>query len=369
MRGKFFSVLVAAITLTALAVPSASAVRFATVGNAKSAACAGGTSVRLVSTRRLPAGAMVYTYKLPHGTTFQNIAPPAGFNSATASKALLAELNLPPRPAAAAARKAWNAQAAPFSKSRISGATKFCEDNASRKPTTATTGGPRVVPFLHSACQCESGYELENPPYNKVVGHFVQPFVNASDGGYISSWIGLNGTTQESNDRLLQAGADTQTGAPFWEEECNTGGSDCNGAVQDHSNLVSPGDTVSVAVWSNPTTYVSYYQLAINGTLVINATHPMLVNVAHTGDVADFMTERPGTNLIPGFTTIVFSASRTYAGFNNSTSIPFGSQTALAVEMSQNGQFYSPPCSTSPNILIYPASVTSGGFTNYFCNY
>jgi len=225
---------------------------------------------------------------------------------------------------------------------------------------------PQYTSAGHQGYTGWAGYSLKSGPYQKVVGHFTQPAVNSLGGDYISDWIGLNGTTQGSNDRLIQAGADTLNGTPFWEDFCFPAESDCNGAVQNHSVSVAPGNVVSVAVWYVPATNVSYYQVAVNGTLVINTQHAMLSS-AHTGDVADFITERPGTNLIPTFGTIVWNSARTYAVYNSSTLVWFGSQRVYSWEMTSDNNFYTPPCSNSTAILIYPASITSEGFTNYFC--
>ena len=89
-------------------------------GSKSSSLCPGGTLLTAVSARRLPGGSMAYKYVLRDGRSFENIAPPAGFNIVTASNALLKELNFPPRPAGAAARKTWRAEVSPFGKSRIS---------------------------------------------------------------------------------------------------------------------------------------------------------------------------------------------------------------------------------------------------------
>jgi hypothetical protein len=88
---------------------------------------------------------------------------------------------------------------------------------------------------------------------------------------------------------------------------------------------------------------------------------------ASTGGVADFITERTLGDVIPTFTLIQFSAARTYANFNSSTSVPFGSQNFYAYEMTNDGNFYSAPCSTSTHILMYPNNVVSDGFQNNFC--
>jgi hypothetical protein len=58
---------------------------------------------------------------------------------------------------------------------------------------------------------------------------------------------------------------------------------------------------------------------------------------------------------------------QTYAAYDSSTSVPFGSQNYYATEMTADGDFYSPPCTANPNILMYPADVSSEGFVNYSC--
>ena len=47
--------------------------------------------------------------------------------------------------------------------------------------------------------------------------------------------------------------------------------------------------------------------------------------------------------------------------------MPFGSQNFYAYEMTNEGNFYSAPCSTSTHILMYPNNVVSDGFQNNFC--
>jgi hypothetical protein len=223
---------------------------------------------------------------------------------------------------------------------------------------------PQYTSAGHTGSLGFAGYALESGPYQKVVGHFTQPSVISSNGEYFSNWIGLNGTTQGTNDRLIQAGVDTK-GTPFWEDYCSPAESDCNGPVGNHSVNVPPGAVVSVAVWYVPATNISNYQVAVNGTLVINTPWAM-IDTAHTGDIADFLSERPGTNPIPVFGTVVWNSARTYAVYNSSTVVWFGSQRVYSYEMTPDGSFYTPSC-VNP-ILIYPASITSEGFTNYFCN-
>jgi hypothetical protein len=362
------------VALVALAEPSALAARSASAGNEKAAACPGGTLLTAVSARRLPAGSTTYTYHLPGGTSFESIAPPASFNPATASSALLAELNLPPRPTGAAARRAWAAQVAPFSRSTISGASQFCENQSIAEPNSVTAGQPAMsaAPDGNSAAGTFSfsGYELQSGPYEKAVGNFTQPRADGANGGTMSDWIGLNGTTKGGADRLIQAGVDSPLGRPFWELYCSGGSKDgCNAAQIDSRNLAGPGANVSVSVSFNPATLMSYYAVSINGKEVVNVQYRMKSG-SHSGDVVDFLTERPEGSPIPQFGTIQFSSSRTYTVWNSNKSVPFGKAKNIhADEMTENGAYYRPPCSTSSRILMYPNDITSGGFKNNFCNF
>lgn len=379
MRGRFYF---AAMALAALAVPAASAAsasadRSVSAGSKSSSLCPGGTLLTAVSARRLPGGAMAYKYVLRDGTSFENIAPPAGFNVGTASNALLKELNFPPRPAGAAARKTWRAQVAPFGKSRISRSSKFCQAavphsetgiiNQARAAAGRHAGG--VTPrgsVGHTGSSIWSGYELRSGHYQRAVGHFTQPFTDSGGARAFSSWVGLNSS---SNGRLVQAGAGDGSGAPggspFWELFCSPNPGDCNSAQVSSTIGSNPGDVISVNV-SVDSNNVSYYQVAINGSLVINTSKQMRSD-ASTGGVADFITERTAGDVIPTFTLIQFSAARTYANFNSSTSVPFGSQNFYAYELTNDGKFYSAPCSTSTHILMYPSNVVSDGFQNNFC--
>jgi hypothetical protein len=123
------------------------------------------------------------------------------------------------------------------------------------------------------------------------------------------------------------------------------------------------GDTVSMNVAYNGLT--AYFQVAINGTLYINARNPMQSG-SQTGGVADFLTERTAGDNIPASTNIQFSSLRTYVSYTSRTSVPFGSQSYFANEMTTDGKFYTPPCSNT-HILMYPSNVTSDGFVNNYC--
>jgi hypothetical protein len=371
VRRKFFFPVVAAAALVALAAPSASAARSTSAGSESAAACQGGTLLTAVSAHRLPAGSMAYSYELTDGTSFENIAPPSGFNPATASNAVLSELNFPRRPAAAAAMKAWDAQVAPFVKSGISRSDKFCEmASAAPEPEAATAGRPAVgaTPLLGVGAEGTtsfSGYELRSGPYHRAVGHFTQPRTNTTIRS-MSTWIGLN-SSAGSAGRLIQAGAGDEAGsggAPFWELYCSGGSADgCNAAIIDYSRSAGAGANVSVNVAYNGLT--AYFQVAINGTLAINTSYRMKSG-SKSGGVADYWTERTGGDYIPTTSNISFSGSATYASYSGGTSVPFGLQRYYAVEMTTNGKFYAPPCANS-HILMYPSNVTSGGFVNHYC--
>lgn len=381
MRRKLCAVAMAAVSIGALAAPPpASAAR-----SAAGAACPGGTLLTAVSARRLPAGATAYTYKLPDGTTFDNTAPPSGFDAATASNALLTELHLPTRPvgvaASAAAVKNWAADVAPFSRFGIAGSDRFCAEpdpNAAQRArmlhsATATAGKNTagIVPMGsvgHEATLSFSGYELRSGPYHRAVGHFTQPDVSgfASASRVMSTWIGLNSA---SDGRLVQAGAadgiGSPAGSPFWELYCSPNPGDCNGPQIYSQYATVPGDVISVNV-AYDNSNMSYYQVAINGVLRINTSKQMRSD-SYTGAVADFLTERSGTNDIPRFTTIQFSGLRTYAAYGSSAAVPFGDQNFYGEEMTQDGNFRSPPCSGNVNLLMYPNNVTTYGFVNNYC--
>lgn len=385
MRRKLCVAAMAAVAVGALVAPSASAARSAGTGDETSTACLGGTLLTAVSARRLPEGSTAYTYKLSDGTTFENTAPPSGFNVATASNALLTELHLPPRPvgaaASAAATKNWDADITPFSKFGVSGSDTFCEKadaNAATRASmldaaTAGKSAAGVTPFAsagHAATIGFSGYELRSGPYHRAVGHFKQPDVSgpATATRVMSTWIGLN----SPNGRLVQAGAadgiGSPAGSPFWELYCSPNPGDCN-AAQVFSQYASyPGDVISINV-SYDNSNMSYYQVAINGVLRIN-THKQMRSDSHTGAVADFLTERSGTAAIPKFTTIQFSSLRTYASFDSSSvAVPFGNQNYFSEEMTQDNIFHTPPCSsTSASLLMYPSNVTTDGFVNNYCH-
>jgi hypothetical protein len=362
-RKLTFSVLAAA-ALVALTPLSASAARSPNTGSAT--ACPGGTLLAAVSTHRLPAGSTAYTYKLTDGTSFENVAPPSGFDPATASSALLSELNFPQRPTGATAMRTWGAQVAPFVNSGINGSDKFCEMARAAPEPTATRPAVGAAPSASaSGTTSFSGYELRSGPYHRAVGQFKQPTTNTTIRS-MSTWIGLN-SSAGSRGRLIQAGAGDEAGtggAPFWELYCSGGSADgCNAPVIDYSHPAGAGATVSVNVAYNGLT--AYFQVAINGRLAINTSYRMKSGSV-SGGVADFWTERTGGDYIPRTSNIVFSGSRTYASYSSRTSVPFGSQHYYAVEMTTDGKFYSPPCGNS-HILMYPANVTSGGFVNHYC--
>jgi len=372
-RKLFFPVVTAAAALVALVAPAVSAAQPTSAMSEHAAACPGGTLLTAVSAQRLPAGATAYKYELPNGTSFENVAPPAGFNYATASNAVLTELNMPTRPTGAAAMKAWEAQVAPFAKSGISRSEKFCEMASAVPGPEASTAGQHagsVAPqgsVGNYGSTSFSGYTLMSPPYARAVGRFTQPGRTGTFNRLMSTWIGLNGTG--SGGRLLQAGAGNELYAgssPFWEQYCSGGSAaGCNGAIIDISVFVQPGNTVSINVAYNKSAHMSYYQVAVNGTLAINAKDPMQ-KTSNSGHTVNFFTERTAGENIPTTSNIPFSASRTYAVYNSGTSVPFGSQKYAASEMTTNGKFYTGGCSNS-HILMYPRSVTSGGFVNNYC--
>ena len=382
MRGRFFGVVAAAATVAALATPSASATRSTSADGDRTAICPGGTLLSAVSARRLPAGSTAYKYVLPDGRSFENIAPPTGFNVATASNALLAELHIPPRPAGAIASAAtmenWQTEVAPFSKSRISGSDKFCATAGANPEMPAVTPGattagqraagvvPSAVSVGHTWSSTWSGYELKSGPYHRAVAHFTQPGTNTLARS-MSTWVGLLST---SNGRLVQAGAGDGDGpyggALFWELYCSPNPGDCN-SPQIYSQFEAyPGDDVSVNV-AYDNSHVSYYQVAINGVLDIN-TQLAMRSDSSTGAVAEFITERTGGDALPNTGPIQFSGVRTYADWDSSVSVPFGSQNIFAYEMTNDNAFHTPPCSTSSNILMYPGNGTSDGFQNIYCH-
>jgi hypothetical protein len=371
MRRKFSFPVVATAALVAIAVPSVSAARFAGAGSESTAACPGGSLLTAVSAQRLPAGAIAYKYELRNGTSFENVAPPSGFNYATASSKLLSELNMPPRPTGAAAMKRWEAQVAPFAKSGISSSEKFCELAHAAPEPEAAGAGQRAVSAVpqgsagHSASTSFSGYELRSGPYQRVAGHFTQPSTGTNVRS-MSTWIGLN-SNAGSAGRLIQAGAGNETGesgSPFWEQYCSGGSaSGCNAPVIDGSASARPGDTVSMMVAYSGST--AFFQVAINGVLDINAKDSMQRG-SETGGVADFLTERTAGDTIPKSANIKFSASRTYVLYSSKTSVPFGSQSYFGIEMTTNGQFYSGAC-TNAHMLMYPSNITSDGFVNNYC--
>jgi hypothetical protein len=91
----------------------------------------------------------------------------------TASEPLLAELDLPSRPTSAADLQSWEEQVAPFSKFAIDGTEQFCE------PATPIAPAPAGVAD-HGDNEIWSGYEAQDPTYEKAVGHFEQPLVTST---------------------------------------------------------------------------------------------------------------------------------------------------------------------------------------------
>jgi hypothetical protein len=125
MRKRFYltALAVAAVMISAEAVPSTA--QSVSAASASGAQCSG-TLLTSVSKSVLPQGSTAFKYTMPDGTGFANVAPPAGFDVMTASKALLTELDLPARPTASTDVQSWKAQVAPFSNFAIDGTEKFC---------------------------------------------------------------------------------------------------------------------------------------------------------------------------------------------------------------------------------------------------
>lgn len=74
----------------------------------------------------------------------------------------------------------------------------------------------------------------------------------------------------------------------------------------------------------------------------------------------------PGRN-IPNFGTLRFSLVRTYATWDGSVYDWWGDQAYRSYEMTSDGAFYTPPCSNSTRILVYPTYVSASAFNNNFC--
>lgn len=234
---------------------------------------------------------------------------------------------------------------------RTSCSVKIC--TASTGPAaTASQSAAGVVPWAsvgHTWSSIWSGYELRSGPYHRAVAHFTQPQTNTSARS-MSTRVGLNSA---SNGRLVQAGAGDGDGPGggnlFWELYCSPNPGDCNGPQVYSQFIAYPGNDVSVNV-SYDNSHVSYYQVAINGALDINTSKAMRSDSA-TGAVADFITERTGGDLLPfTYGPMVFSAARTYAAWDSSTSVPFGSQNFYAYEMTNDDAYHAAPCSASHRI-------------------
>jgi hypothetical protein len=365
MRKRFYltALAVAAVMISAEAVPSTA--QSVSAASASGAQCSG-TLLTSVSKSVLPQGSTAFKYTMPDGTGFANVAPPAGFDVMTASKALLTELDLPARPTASTDVQSWKAQVAPFSNFAIDGTEKFCVSSTPIAPL------PPAGSVGHAGNNSWSGYEARDEPYEQAVGHFVQPAVTVSGSSQMVNWVGLNGV--DPGGRLIQAGTYNQPGSPtvgtvFFELYCAAYPNDgCIGPQLMGPNA-SPGSTVSVNVGYDPSTLKSYYQVAIGTRTVLNVPNYQDWAGTNSGATADFITERNPSYNVPNFEgdPILFSASRTYVTRNGSTYVYLGDQDYFADEATGDGQFYTPPCSTSAEIIMYPNNLSGGTFLNNWC--
>jgi hypothetical protein len=191
----------------------------------------------------------------------------------------------------------------------------------------------------------------------------------------VANWVGINGTG--NGGRLIQAGTYNEISSPtvgslFWENYCSSAPKDGCNFVQPVGTTASPGDDISVSVSWNPKTNVSYYAVTVGSNGV--STNELNVQYAdwpgsHSGNVADFITERDPANYVPEFTHIQFSLSRTYTAWNGDNYVLLGDQLYQSYVNTSDGLWYTPPCVNSSAIIMYPENLSGGSFQNIWCNY
>lgn len=341
--------------------------------------CAGGAVIAPVSAHPTITGSTVFTYVGTDGLEFSQTAPPPGFDPLTASAAALKEAGFPDRPALPSALADWTSNVADYKGSNIVGGV-LCEraDRSDRLSISSQS----VVPASsvgHTGHTFWSGYKNVGSGggyYGKVVGHFEQPSVSNTANAAMTSWLGL-ADGGNSKSVLLQAGTVNDVGSPtvgtpFWEIYC-TWSTVCNGIIYPPgAGKAGPGDDVSVLVsfdGAHLPTPIARFQVAINGVLQLNVSTASLPSGATTGGSALYITERFTSPLrnIPTFALMGFSSLRTYSTWNGTIAANWGDQPYFAYEMTRNGAFYTPPCSTNSNILMYPGYTSRTGFYNFFC--
>jgi hypothetical protein len=361
-------VAVAAAVLPAVT-PAASATT--TVFGLPTPQCAEGSQPILPTAETTsPHGARYFTYKSGPGV-LTAIVPPAGFNPLTADDATLSEMNFPVRPTDASALQDWTRDMGAYKGTDL---PSLClgdhlisspQTTAASSRTADSSLGDGV--FAHETSTNWSGY-LYNGSFTSVVAHWTQN--GAASCGCTSpqegTWVGIGGSNASAG--LVQDGTtdNGNAGNSAWDEIV----SPCGKAGPYFQSGVSVDQDIAANTTMDSSGTTASFSMTANGTVVLSA----LYGFGQTGCVdegtAEFINEAPnacgGQCPLTNYVETKWTNARVTSG-----GVQYGisNVVGVAVEMTNNGAFYTPPCSTSAHILAYPTSDgVTNGFANYWCH-
>lgn len=326
--------------------------------------CPLGAALHATTARHLRDGIVGYDYKIA-GVVEEYRVAPTGFDPVRATDAALADLGLPPRPAAGTAQQEWAASVNGTSQLL---APRLCRGTSSTTMPAAnsTTGGGSSTHYENAAW---SGYVNSGGgnTFQKVSAHWI-----TNSGHYClgctspldeSTWVGMDGVY---STKLIQAGTHNVTGYSSPVLFLNA----CPGSCQFDTiqSTVPVGVDLSVAVEYSPLTGYTTFQAAIGGSLVMDA-YAYLNSSYWSGSTAEFINERPdhsGTYWnLTNYDHTYFSNAKTYLAWTSEVAT-LSDRPFFAFVMTNDGLDHVPPCST--HLLAYPENASGGSFDSVWCN-
>ena len=343
--------------------PSRSGAWAAGIAHPATPHCPAGTSPLVpVGASRTAHGGTKYTFQLA-GHEGYEIVPPKGFDPLSAGNSELQEMNLPTRPASGSALTSWLKSMASY---KGVSTPALCQSAPVTRIQTAPTGATAA----HTSGTSWAGYIDTSKTYDQVVSHWTQNYSHTCGCAGPTdevTWVGLGGV----NGGLIQAGTrlySNTTPYAWWEYV----GPNNNGGVsiQQMGNVAAGDDIAALVSWS-PDHNTAYFELTDNGTYLINFG-VVLGSYYYDGSTAEFINERPQYcpygcyKTLSNFVQTNFTQARVYLS-GSTTAFPFTAQPYEGAIASSDGAFYSPPCSTSSNLLMYPENPSGENFDLVWC--
>lgn len=350
---------------TAVAAPAAPQVSAWAAGIAHPATphCpAGTTPLNPVGAARTPHGGTTYTFDVAGHKGFETV-PPQGFDPRSAGNAVLREMNLPTRPASGSALTSWLKDMASY---KSLSTPALCQGAPVTRPQPKPAGFPKAT---HVAYTNWAGYIDTSRTYSGVVSHWTQNYAhtcNCTGPTDEVTWVGLGGV----NGGLVQAGTrlySNTTPYAWWEYV----GADGSGVSIQSAGTVGVGDDIAAAVSWNSAHTVATFGVTDNGSYRINFSMS-LSSTFYDGSTAEFINERPAYcstgcyKTLTNFVQTNFSQARVILS-GSSTQYAFTAQPYEGAVATNDGNFYSPPCSTSTHLLMYPENASGYNFDLVWC--